>query len=127
MSDFVFLYGSLMRGFESHEGLDLPGRAEFAGEAHCKGTLYDLGEYPGMTLEGDGRVAGELYRPLDEGLLDDIDRFEDYYPESADDSLFVRRHLEVVDRDLQAWAYVYNGPTEDAPVIESGDWREYQK
>lgn len=125
MSDFVFLYGSLMRGFEDHESMDLPSRTEFAGEAHCKGTLYDLGDYPGMTLEGDGRVLGELYRPRDDGVIDALDRFEGYYPESADDSLFVRRLEEVVDRDLKAWVYVYNGPTEDAPVIESGDWREY--
>ena len=127
MSEFVFLYGSLMRGFESHETVDIPSRAEFAGEAHCVGTLYDLGDYPGMTLEGNGRVRGELYRAVDDGLIDDLDRFEGYYPESTDDSLYVRHLEEVVDRDLNAWVYLYNGPTDDVSVIESGNWREYQR
>ena len=127
MSEFVFLYGSLMRGFESHKTVDLPSRAEFAGEAHCVGTLYDLGDNPGMTLEGNGRVLGELYRVVDDGLIEGLDRFEGYYPESTEDSLYVRRLEEVVDRDLDAWVYVYNGPTDDAEVVEPGDWREHQR
>jgi gamma-glutamylcyclotransferase (GGCT)/AIG2-like uncharacterized protein YtfP len=125
MSELILVYGSLMRGFESHESMDLPARADFAGDAHCVGTLYDLGDYPGMTFEGDGRVRGELYRTHDDGLIDDMDRFEGYYPESSEDSVFVRHLHEVVDRDLKAWVYVYNGPTEEAAVVESGDWREY--
>lgn len=124
MSDYVFVYGTLMRGFKSHDSLSVSERAEFAGEGHCVGTLYDLGEYPGMTLEGDGRVRGELYR-VDDDVLNDIDRFERYYPESYDDSVFVRHLEQVVDRDLDAWVYVYNLPIEDATVVESGDWREY--
>ncbi|MGK2230185.1 MAG: gamma-glutamylcyclotransferase (GGCT)/AIG2-like uncharacterized protein YtfP [Methanobacteriota archaeon] len=126
MTSFVFLYGSLMRGFESHETVDLRSRAEFAGEAHCVGTLYDLGDHPGMTLEGNGRVRGELYRVTDDGLIQDLDRFERYYPESTDDSVYVRHLEEVVDRDLNAWVYLYNEPTEDANTVESGDWREYR-
>jgi gamma-glutamylcyclotransferase (GGCT)/AIG2-like uncharacterized protein YtfP len=126
MSDYVFLYGSLMRGFESHGNVGVSERAEFAGKAHCVGTLYDLGDHPGVTLEGDGRVLGEVYRAHDDGLVGDLDRFEGYYPESTEDSLYVRRLEEVVDRDLDAWVYVYNGPTEDAEVVESGDWREYR-
>jgi len=124
MSDYVFLYGTLMRGFESHDSLGVSERAEFAGEGHCVGTLYDLDDYPGMTLEGDGRVRGELYRGGDD-LLEDIDRFARYYPESYDDSVYVRHLEQVVDRDLDAWVYVYNLPIEDGTVVESGDWREY--
>jgi gamma-glutamylcyclotransferase (GGCT)/AIG2-like uncharacterized protein YtfP len=125
MSEYVFLYGSLMRGFEMHDSLDLPSMTEFAGEAHCQGTLYDLGEYPGMTLEANRRVQGELYRTRQDGVMDVIDRHEGYYPESREGSTYVRRLEEVVDRDLMAWVYVYNGPTDGHEVIESGSWREH--
>jgi gamma-glutamylcyclotransferase (GGCT)/AIG2-like uncharacterized protein YtfP len=125
MSEFVFLYGSLMRGFEMHDALDLPTMTEFAGGAQCKGRLYDLGEYPGMTLEGNGRVQGELYRVRSEGAIDLIDRHEGYYPETREGSTYVRRLEEMVDRDMKAWVYVYNGSTDGHEVIESGSWREH--
>jgi len=125
MSEFIFLYGSLMRGFEMHEGLDLPSMTVFLGEARCKGTLYDLGKYPGMTLEGNGRVRGELYRVRNENAMDVVDRHEGYYPESRRESTYVRRLEEMVDRDLMAWVYVYNGPTNGQDVIDSGSWRDH--
>ncbi|MDZ7687743.1 MAG: gamma-glutamylcyclotransferase family protein [Halobacteriales archaeon] len=125
MAEFIFLYGSLMRGFEMHEGLDLPSRTDFLGEAKCKGTLYDLGGHPGMTLEGNGRVRGELYRVRNKSAIDIVDRHEGYYPESNRESTYVRRLEEMIDRDLKAWVYIYNGPTEGHDVIESGSWRDY--
>lgn len=125
MSEFIFLYGGLMRGFEMHESLNLDSVTEFLGEARCRGTLYDLGEYPGMTLEGNGRVQGELYRVLDDEAIPLMDRHEGYYPESRQGSTYVRRLEEMIDRDLMAWVYVYNGPTEGYEVIESGSWREH--
>jgi gamma-glutamylcyclotransferase (GGCT)/AIG2-like uncharacterized protein YtfP len=39
----------------------------------------------------------------------------------------VRRLEEVIDRDLNAWVYVYNGPTDGTEVVEPGDWRERQR
>lgn len=125
MSELVFLYGSLMRGFEMHDALDLPRMTEFVGEARCRGRLYDLGDYPGMTLEGTGRVQGELYRVQGDGAIEMIDRHEGYYPETREGSTYVRRLEEMVDRDLKAWVYVYNGSTNGHDVIESGSWREH--
>lgn len=125
MSEFVFLYGGLMRGFETHESLNLDTMTDFLGGASCRGTLYDLGEYPGMTLEGNGRVLGELYRPRNDEAIPLMDRHEDYHPESRQGSTYVRRLEEMVDRDLKAWVYVYNGPTNGYEVIESGSWREH--
>jgi len=125
MSEFVFLYGSLMRGFEMHDALDLPSIAKFAGEAMCRGRLYDLGDHPGMTLEGTGRVQGELYRVQEDVVIEMIDRHEGYYPETRQGSTYVRRLEEMVNRDLKAWVYVYNGSTNGHEVIESGSWREH--
>jgi gamma-glutamylcyclotransferase (GGCT)/AIG2-like uncharacterized protein YtfP len=31
----------------------------------------------------------------------------------------------MVDRDMKAWVYVYNGSTDGHEVIESGSWREH--
>ena len=114
-----------MRGFEMHDALELPSRTEFMGDAQCRGRLYDLGEYPGMTLEGTGRVQGELYRVREDSAMEMIDRHEGYYPETREGSTYVRRLEEMVDRDMKAWVYVYNGSTNGHDVIESGSWREH--
>lgn len=125
MEDYVFVYGSLMRGFEPHENLGVSERAEFLGQAHVQGTLYSFGDYPGLVRSETGTVEGELYRPTDPKLVDDLDHYENYYPDAVEESLFVRTYVEVVDRDLQAWAYVYNEDETQGVEIESGSWREY--
>ncbi len=125
MEDYVFVYGSLMRGFEPHESMSVSERAEFLGEARVVGTLYDLGEYPALVRTEEGTVEGELYRPKDEKLIDDLDHYEEFYPDAVEESLFVRTYVNVVDRDLQAWAYVYNDDEPDGGEIESGSWRKH--
>jgi gamma-glutamylcyclotransferase (GGCT)/AIG2-like uncharacterized protein YtfP len=70
-------------------------------------------------------VEGELYRPTDPKLVGDLDHYENYYPDAVEESLFVRTYVDVVDRDLQAWAYVYNEDEDEGAEIESGSWREH--
>src|ERR1700709_831379 len=77
MQDHLFVYGTLMRGFDHPMAKLLSRSAEFCGEARCQGRLYLVKHYPGLVLSDDpADVAfGELYRrrtrdasfaPLDE-------------------------------------------------------------
>lgn len=125
MEDYVFVYGSLMRGFEAHEGLALSERSDFLGEAKVSGSLYAFDDYPGLVRTETGVVEGELYLATDPGLIDDLDRYENYYPDAVEESMFVRSYVDVVDRSLQAWAYVYNDDVSEGEGIESGSWRKY--
>ena len=64
ISDRLFVYGTLMRGFDHPMAQLLSRSADFIGEAHCRGRLYLIKHYPGLVLSDDPAdiVFGELYR-----------------------------------------------------------------
>lgn len=104
-----------MRGYGLH-GV-LAGGATYVGPARVRGTLLDLGPYPGL-VEGRGAVRGEIYRLDRPELLPVLDREEGYN--------FERCRVLVTRPDGQrrrAWAYRYRGARERAALIEHGDYR----
>ena len=52
-SDLLFVYGTLMRGFDHPMAQLLSRSAEFIAEARCQGRLYLVKHYPGMVLSAD--------------------------------------------------------------------------
>jgi gamma-glutamylcyclotransferase (GGCT)/AIG2-like uncharacterized protein YtfP len=62
--DLLFVYGTLMRGFDHPMAKLLSRSAEFLGAARCRGRLYLVKHYPGLVLsdDTDDVVFGELYR-----------------------------------------------------------------
>lgn len=56
----VFVYGTLRRG-EMNDIHRLQPAPRFVGMGQVRGTLYHLGAYPGLRLEGDTPVVGEVY------------------------------------------------------------------
>jgi gamma-glutamylcyclotransferase (GGCT)/AIG2-like uncharacterized protein YtfP len=104
-----------MRGYGLHPVLARGARPVGAGTV--RGTLLDLGRYPGL-VEGRGRVRGEVYRLDDAELLPVLDREEGYN--------FERRRAMVTltgGRRAWAWLYRYRGPREGARAILDGDYR----
>src|SRR5262245_55703141 len=71
----LFVYGTLMRGEPAHRLL--LGRTTFVEEGHTDGLLLDLGQFPGV-IEGNGRVAGEVFRLDRPELLETLDDYEGY-------------------------------------------------
>jgi gamma-glutamylcyclotransferase (GGCT)/AIG2-like uncharacterized protein YtfP len=63
-SDLLFVYGTLMRGFDHPMAKLLSRSADFVGQAQCRGRLYRIKHYPGLLLSDDPAdvVFGELYR-----------------------------------------------------------------
>ena len=113
--EYLFAYGTLMRGEPLHRALARG--TTFIGEGHVAGRLVGLGRYPGL-VDGSGRVRGELYRLDDAELLPAVDRAEGYN--------FDRRRAIVTALDgrrVRAWLYRYTGPRATATLIASGDWR----
>ena len=111
---FFFAYGTLMRGECRPHYLE--GQCEFIGSSSVPGTLVNLGEYPGLVLDGRSLVKGELFRMLDPvTLLPRLDAMEgDEY-----------ERLTIDTGDVSAWVYRVRDP-HDAPIIPSGDWRTHQ-
>ena len=130
ISDRLFVYGTLMRGFDHPMAKLLSRSAEFLGEAQCRGRLYLIKHYPGLVLseEPDDIVFGELYRlrARDE-LLGEFDMYEACGAGFPEPTEYVRQMLNVtLDGDSvdEAWIYVYNWPVSGLPRIASGKFLE---
>jgi gamma-glutamylcyclotransferase (GGCT)/AIG2-like uncharacterized protein YtfP len=126
ISDRLFVYGTLMRGFDHPMAQLLSRGAEFLGEARCRGRLYLVKHYPGLVLSEDpGEVVfGELFRlraPAE--LLREFDMYEACGEGFAEPTEYVRQMLPVTRDEHaaeQAWTYIYNWPVTRLPRIESG-------
>ena len=83
MPDRVFVYGTLMRGFDHPMSKLLSSDADFLGEASCRGRLYMVAHYPGLlhSDEANDVVFGELFRlrNVDE-LMAALDDYESVGP-----------------------------------------------
>lgn len=74
----LFVYGTLKKGFNNHHFLQ---DATYIEEATIKGTLLNLGWFPGYIPEGEGEVHGEVYEINDEILkrIDHLEGHPDFY------------------------------------------------
>ncbi|MDY7081967.1 MAG: hypothetical protein SXQ77_06070, partial [Halobacteria archaeon] len=59
-NDFLALYGSLRQEFEEHYYLNLPDALEYVEDCLIPGTLYDLGNYPGVKIKDDVEKDDEV-------------------------------------------------------------------
>lgn len=125
-SDLLFVYGTLMRGFDHPMARLLAANADFMGEARCRGRLYLIKHYPGLVLSDDpaDTVHGELFGLHDrDAMLHEFDMYEacgDNFPQPTE---YLRRMLPLTLADgsaTEAWTYIYNWPVTKLPRIESG-------
>ena len=129
-SDHLFVYGTLMRGFDHPMAQLLSRLADFVGEARCCGRLYLVKHYPGLVLSDDvdDIVFGELFRlrrPAE--ALRELDMYEACGEGFAEPTEYVRRMLPVtLDGGAvnEAWTYIYNWPVDGLPRIASGRFLE---
>jgi gamma-glutamylcyclotransferase (GGCT)/AIG2-like uncharacterized protein YtfP len=111
----LFVYGTLRSGGGA-AGL-LRG-CEHVGTGTVAGTLYDLGAYPALVLDGEGRVEGEVWRCPAKALA----RLDEY--EGVPEGLYRRVAVQVGGADC--WTYVA-GPALRSRLtperrIRSGRW-----
>ena len=130
ISDRLFVYGTLMRGFDHPMAQLLSRSADFIGEAHCRGRLYLVKHYPGLVSSGDPAeiVFGELYRlRAPDELLREFDMYEACGEGFAPPTEYIRQVLSVTLADgsaSDAWTYLYNWPVAHLPRIASGRFME---
>jgi gamma-glutamylcyclotransferase (GGCT)/AIG2-like uncharacterized protein YtfP len=130
-SDRLFVYGTLMRGFDHPMARLLGANADFLGGATCRGRLFLIKHYPGLVLSDapSDIVHGELFslRASDE-MLAEFDMYEacgEGFPEPTE---YLRKLIGVTLADgttEQAWTYVYNWPVTGLPQIASGRFLEH--
>jgi gamma-glutamylcyclotransferase (GGCT)/AIG2-like uncharacterized protein YtfP len=127
--DLLFVYGTLMRGFDHPMAKLLSRSAEFLGASRCQGRLYLVKHYPGLVLSDNASdvVFGELVRlRTPEASLVTLDDYEGCGPDVASPQ-YLRQVLPVTLDDgtvSEAWTYVYNRPVAKLKRIESGRFLE---
>jgi gamma-glutamylcyclotransferase (GGCT)/AIG2-like uncharacterized protein YtfP len=125
-SNRLFVYGTLMRGFDHPMAQLLSRSADFIGEARCQGRLYLVKHYPGLVLSDDPAdvVFGELYRlRAPDELLREFDMYEACGEGFAEPTEYVRQMLPVTSEGRsvdEAWTYIYNWPVAHLPRIVPG-------
>ena len=129
MLDRLFVYGTLMRGFDHPMAQLLSRSADFIGEARCQGRLYRVKHYPALVLSDDPAdvVFGELYRlRAPDELLREFDMYEACGEGFAEPTEYIRQMLPVTldDAQAEAWTYIYNWPVAQLSRIASGRFLE---
>jgi gamma-glutamylcyclotransferase (GGCT)/AIG2-like uncharacterized protein YtfP len=130
ISNLLFVYGTLMRGFDHPMAQLLSRSADFLEPARCRGRLYLVKHYPGLVLSGDADdvAFGELFRLRQpDELLREFDMYEACGEGFAEPTEYLRQRLSVTGDDgaiSEAWTYVYNWPVEGLPRIASGSFLE---
>jgi gamma-glutamylcyclotransferase (GGCT)/AIG2-like uncharacterized protein YtfP len=125
-SDHLFVYGTLMRGFNHPMATLLQRSSDFIGEARCQGRLHRVKHYPGLVRSDDAEdvVFGEVYRlrqPAE--LLREFDMYEACGEGFAEPTEYIRQVMPVTLGDgaiSEAWTYLYNWPVAGLPRIASG-------
>lgn len=113
VGDKVFVYGTLRPGMSANGKMEKGAR--HLGETTIQGSMYDLGWFPGVRLEGDGRVYGDLYEIMDPELPQRLDDYENY------PILYNRRVVET-EEGQKTWVYVIQAIPMPESIIESGVW-----
>jgi gamma-glutamylcyclotransferase (GGCT)/AIG2-like uncharacterized protein YtfP len=118
----VFVYGSLRRGNPHPMSVRFP-ESKFVAAAKARGTLYDLGAYPGMqATQSISFVTGEVYE-VDDATLHEMDEFET-------SSHYLRKQIEIFFAAARKTGWVYEPDPKhfdfETP-ISSGDWIEYSR
>ena len=126
MTSNLFVYGTLMRGYEHPMARLLSANADYLGEATCRGRLYMVKHYPGLALsEAAGDIVhGELYRLREaQAMLREFDMYEACGEGFPEPTQYVRQMFCVTLADgsaSEAWTYFYNWPVAKLTRIESG-------
>ncbi len=115
MRELLFIYGTLHPDRAPAEIAAAVRTLTLVGPATIRGTLLDLGEYPGVLLDAEAAtdVPGNLFalpQPSD-AIWAQLDAYEDFRADDPAGSLFLRRRTVATTADgatLECWLYIYN-------------------
>ncbi len=110
--NMVMVYGTLKAGYGNHRLLEV---CTFEGPAQIKGTLYDLGAFPALSLHGNTDVHGELYE-VDDATLERLDYLEGH------PRFYLRQKVET--NNGPAWVYTmdHSHNLDLHATLKSGVW-----
>ncbi|NPA62821.1 MAG: gamma-glutamylcyclotransferase [Methanococci archaeon] len=118
--EYVFVYGSLRKGFWNHE--PYLKNSKFIGKGRTKEKYAMYADIIPYVVENEkiSHIVGEVYE-VDEETLKRIDRLEghpDYYE---------RKKVKIIlesGEEIEAWLYFYPEPY--GILVKSGDYKDYR-
>ncbi|MFM9880017.1 MAG: gamma-glutamylcyclotransferase [Burkholderiaceae bacterium] len=123
----VFVYGTLRRG-QANDINQLQPAPRFVGPAVLAGTLFDLGDYPGLVLPGSvsdlpvGEVVGEVYA-IESALEQRLDTIEGLLPQDSGEYAKRDCDVRVAGKLLRCLVYEINPRRLTAARLINGcDW-----
>jgi gamma-glutamylcyclotransferase (GGCT)/AIG2-like uncharacterized protein YtfP len=129
---YLFVYGSLRKGFQSEAYQYISTYFELVGTAKTKGFLIDMGDYPaGIPTDSENYIIGELYKLKNENEFNwafaQIDDYEGVIVEANEVPEYERIITKVVHEDakISAWVYWSTANVTGKPVLTSGDIMDY--
>jgi gamma-glutamylcyclotransferase (GGCT)/AIG2-like uncharacterized protein YtfP len=129
MSEYLFVYGTLMSTAEHPMGARLAREAINLGPATTSGRLYDLGKWPGLRdcTDPAAVVHGEVYALSDAAhSFEWLDAYEGIHPSAPPLTEYVRarRPVWLCDgQELTAWVYLYQWDVVRGRPLPEGRWR----
>ncbi len=129
INELLFVYGSLLNT-DNEFAVYLNNNAGLFSTGKFNGKLYDIGEYPGATIDTDGnyKISGNIYKLNNKlAALKILDEYEGFGDDQEQPNLFVRKSLpvETANGTVYCWVYLYNLPVEGLEQIISGDYSGY--
>ena len=127
---YLFVYGTLRKGFSSPIYKSIVEDIEWMGYSRVKGKLFDIGEYPGaVPCESENYIVGEIIKiKAPAKVLELLDDYECCYPGNTKRSEYERKKewFELKDGTrVEAWIYWYNLPVKNRQPIPSNDYLNY--
>lgn len=128
----LFVYGSLLSGFNSPAYEYISRYFSLIGAAKVKGRLFDMGDYPAAVPASDEKfINGELYTIREKSefswAITQLDDYEGVLVEAGEKPLYRREITEVFFQHaiVPAWIYWFNGDVQGKPGIDGGDILDY--
>ncbi|WP_020567608.1 gamma-glutamylcyclotransferase family protein [Neolewinella persica] len=125
----LFVYGTLLSNIPSSMSKFLSRRATLIGKAITKGSLYDLGMYPGFVAGGEETVTGELYHLNSDKQVQTLEMLDAYESVTGEpDDQYRRLEISVQvsgGGNFKAETYEFTGETEGMQLIHRGDYTKY--
>jgi len=124
MSSFVFVYGTLRKGQRNDINFFHP-QPHYIGTAWVKGQLYSCGWYPGIRLNGEQAVTGEVYK-VSAQVLAQLDTLEEVAPVPSGEYQRVQMEVQCAGQPLDCEIYELSADfAAQSTVIDEGDWVKF--
>ncbi|MCI4670638.1 MAG: gamma-glutamylcyclotransferase [Bacteroidia bacterium] len=129
-TDYLFVYGSLLKQANNIMSAYLSGRSELLGEGLMEGKLFMIDYYPGAIYSSDSiqKVRGDVYKLNEkDSTFQVLDNYEDFIPGDPENSAFIRKivPIQYEDQVLHCWVYLYNQDYSTYQIIPSGDYLRF--